>query len=245
MKIFKQLHFSIIKCISITLISLAFVTVSHATEPATPSTPERIQEEVKTFLHNELLTMNDAMAEENIHIAMNTIDERINIPSCSTPFEFDFDRESLAQSYISVRVSCLSNNWYIYTNAKITRTRTIVVTNSIISPGTVLTSSNLDLADVDVKKLRHTPYSRIEDLVGARLKYRIREGQPVQSNMLCFVCKGDRITISAEAAGMQVKTSGIAGQDGVIGDTIEVINSSSQKTILAEVASVQEVVVKL
>ena len=78
-----------------------------------------------------------------------------------------------------------------------------------------------------------------------RLKYRVREGQPVQSNMLCFVCKGDRITISARAAGMAVKTSGIAQQDGVIGDTIRVENSNSRKTVVAEVASTQEVVVNL
>ncbi|MCP4430982.1 MAG: flagella basal body P-ring formation protein FlgA, partial [Gammaproteobacteria bacterium] len=55
----------------------------------------------------------------------------------------------------------------------------------------------------------------------------------------------DRITISARAAGMAVKTSGIAQQDGVIGDTIRVENSNSRKTVVAEVASTQEVVVNL
>jgi flagella basal body P-ring formation protein FlgA len=44
---------------------------------------------------------------------------------------------------------------------------------------------------------------------------------------------------------MKVKTSGIARQDGVIGDTIEVVNSSSNKSVIAEVASTQEVVVNL
>ena len=44
---------------------------------------------------------------------------------------------------------------------------------------------------------------------------------------------------------MAVKTSGIAQQDGVIGDTIRVENSNSRKTVVAEVASTQEVVVNL
>jgi len=42
-----------------------------------------------------------------------------------------------------------------------------------------------------------------------------------------------------------VKTAGIAEQDGVIGDTIRVTNTSSQNTVIAEVASAKEVVVHL
>ena len=77
------------------------------------------------------------------------------------------------------------------------------------------------------------------------MKRRVTDGQAIQSNMLCFVCKGDRITITAEIAGMEVKTAGIAQQDGVVGDNIKVINSSSQKAVIARVASPEEVVIHL
>ena len=77
------------------------------------------------------------------------------------------------------------------------------------------------------------------------MKRRITDGQALQSNMLCFVCKGDRITITAEVAGMKVKTAGIAQQDGVVGDNIKVVNASSQKAIVARVASSDEVVIHL
>ena len=63
--------------------------------------------------------------------------------------------------------------------------------------------------------------------------------------MLCFVCKGDRITISAEVGKMKVKTAGIAQQDGVVGDNIQVLNASSKKTVIARVASVERVVIQL
>ena len=77
------------------------------------------------------------------------------------------------------------------------------------------------------------------------MKRRATNGQPVQANMLCFICKGDRITITAEVAGMRVKTAGIAQQDGVVGDSIKVINASSQKAVVARVASSEEVVIHL
>ena len=206
---------------------------------------ERLTKAVQDFLVTQLAPSESSDLADNVQVDVTPIDSRIKIPDCTVPFSFDVDPATLQQSYLNVRVSCDSNNWYLFSSAKVTRTRTIVVTASMISPDTVLSSGHLTLAEVDIKQLRHTPFSSTEDLVGARLKYRVREGQPVQSNMLCFICKGDRITISAEAGTMKVKTSGIARQDGVIGDTIEVVNSSSNKSIIAEVASTQEVVVNL
>ena len=98
---------------------------------------------------------------------------------------------------------------------------------------------------MDIRRLRYTAFTDLNSLIGARMKRRVVDGQAIQSNMLCFVCKGDRITIKAHIGTMAVKTAGIAEQDGVIGDTIRVTNTSSQNTVIAEVASAKEVVVHL
>ncbi|MEQ5806985.1 flagellar basal body P-ring formation protein FlgA [Alteromonas sp. NFXS44] len=203
---------------------------------------EKIQQEAQAYL---LSAIGDAHGDDNIQVSIVPVDDRIQIPVCHTPFQYHADSSALTQSYISVRVSCGNNDWYLFTNARVARTRTVVVTSGLISPGTVLTSANLKLAEVDINQLRHTSYMSQKELIGARMKRRVRDGQPVQANMLCFVCKGDRITIRAQAAGMQVKTAGIARQDGVIGDSIQVVNASSKKTLIAEVASTQTVVVNL
>lgn len=203
---------------------------------------QRIEQGAKNYL---LSILTSDMPGESVHVEIVTVDSRIVIPTCPSGFNYSANEDSLVQSYISVRVSCNTNEWYLFTSAHVSKTRQIVVTAGMISPGTLLTSQNLQLADIDVRRLRHTAYTDASELLGARMKYRVREGQPIQSNMLCFVCKGDRITISAETSGMKVKTAGIAQQDGVIGDTIEVINANSQKSVIAQVASAQEVVVNL
>lgn len=201
-----------------------------------------IEAGVERYLLNALQS---DQQDTNINISVVDIDDRIVIPDCIEGFDYHADNEALAHSYISVRVSCRNNDWYLFSSAQVSRTRQIVVTAGMISPGTVLTSENLKVADIDVKRLRHTAYSDLTQLIGARMKRRVREGSPVQANMLCFVCKGDRITITARTAGMQVKTAGIAQQDGVVGDTIKVVNASSNKSVIAEVASAQTVVVNL
>lgn len=224
------------------LLSLTVFSVLSMNCLATQTNHKQVGEGAKQYLINQLA---DNTQDTSIDVSIVKIDDRINIPDCPTGFEYNASQEALSQSYISVRVSCRNNEWYLFTSGQVTRTKEIVVTQGAISPGTVLTSSNLSLAKVDVRRLRHTAFTELEALIGARIKRRVTDGQAIQSNMLCFVCKGDRITITAEVAGMEVKTAGIAQQDGVVGDNIKVINASSQKAVIARVASPEEVVIHL
>ena len=223
---------------------MAFVVLSTVSlnTSASQSMHEKIEEGTKKYLLSQLSGFDQ---DSNVDVAVVKIDERINIPQCPTGFQYNSSADALAQSHISVRVSCGDNDWYLFTSGHVTRTTDIVVTRGAVSPGTVLTSSNLSIAKVDVRKLRFTAFTDVDALIGARVKRRITDGQALQSNMLCFVCKGDRITITAEVAGMKVKTAGIAQQDGVVGDNIKVVNASSQKAIVARVASSDEVVIHL
>ncbi len=224
------------------LLSLTVFSVLSMNCLATQTNHKQVEEGAKQYLITQLT---DNTQDTSIDVSIVKIDDRINIPDCPTGFEYNASQEALSQSYISVRVSCRNNEWYLFTSGQVTRTKEIVVTQGAISPGTVLTSSNLSLAKVDVRRLRHTAFTELEALIGARIKRRVTDGQAIQSNMLCFVCKGDRITITAEVAGMEVKTAGIAQQDGVVGDNIKVINASSQKAVIARVASPEEVVIHL
>lgn len=231
-----------VKSYLILIISGIIALFSASTQAEELSNHDRLTQAIEKYL---IALIDPAFDSEQIHVAVSPIDKRIKIPDCSGGYHLHAEEESLSQPYISVRASCPATNWYLFASTRVSRTRSIVVTSGILSPGTVLSAQNLTLADVDVKRLRHTAYTSMDTLIGARIKHRVREGQPVQANMLCFVCKGDRVTIKAQLTGMQVKTSGIASQDGVIGDAIQVMNTNSKKTIIAQVASAQEVIVNL
>lgn len=201
-----------------------------------------IQQQAHEYLDSMIPTASDS---QQISIEMVNIDERIEIPACPSGYRYDTSPESLANAYISVRVSCDVNQWYLFVNAKVQRTIDVVVTAGMLSPGTMLNQDNLSVQSIDVNRLRHTTFSRVEDVIGARIKHRVRAGQPVQNNMLCFVCSGDRITINVSVGGMQVKTAGIAQQDGVIGDNIRVENANTHKQIIAQIVSTDDVRIDL
>ena len=217
-------------------------TATNPTGQKDSSNHDVVQRGVKNYLQTRL---KNTQSVNQLTIDVTDIDQRIQIVNCPGGFNYHAAEESLTQVYISVRVSCNNNQWYLFANARILRTQPVVVTSSMISPGTVLDIDNLRVAQVETNRLRHTAYHSTDELIGARMKRRVRQGQPIQANMLCFICKGDRITISAEIGGMKVRTSGIAQQDGVIGENIKVINASSKKMVVAEVASTDVVVVRL
>ena len=180
-----------------------------------------------------------------VTITVSKIDSRITIPKCAETFSFSTDKEALDKRQFSVRIGCKSVDWYTYSSVRVTYTKDVVVTKGTISPNTILSANNLRIEQIDVNSAKHTGFESIEEVVGARMKYRVRDGQPIQRRMLCYVCEGDRITIAARAGTMEVKTSGIAQQDGTIGETIEVVNTRSKKSVFAQIKNTQEVVVNL
>lgn len=179
-----------------------------------------------------------------ITIAAKEIDKRIKIPVCPLPLTSSTNNR-FDQSSVTVKVQCPSNDWFIYLSVKIEEVQPVVVPNTALSPGTILTMDNLQTINVNKNRLRSTTFQEPAALIGARLKRRSRPGQPISPNMLCFVCKGDAIVIVAQAGNMQIKTSGVAEQDGNIGDTIIVKNKRSKKRIGARVVSIKQVEVQI
>lgn len=176
--------------------------------------------------------------QNNIKVQATRLDPRIKVPVCPLALKFSAKEDTLKQSVVAVKAQCPATNWYLYLTVKVSRTQPVVVLSSLVSPGTLLTERNTEVVSMDMNKLRSTTFTQIEDVLGARVKRRLRPGQPIVPNQLCYVCKGDNIVISASSSGLEIKTAGIAQQDGNIGDTIRVKNTHSQKTLSARVADV-------
>lgn len=178
-------------------------------------------------------------------VKASSLDKRLSIPNCPQPIEYSASPESLRLSNISVKASCPEKNWYIYLVVRASLMQQVVIASQTISPGTTITASHVEMIEMDKKLIRSSTYADIQDVVGARLKKRTRAGQPIAPTQLCFVCKGDKVTISANANGLKIKTKGIAQQDGNLGDTITVKNRRSNKTVYAQVVNQNEVLVDI
>ncbi|MEC7826647.1 MAG: flagella basal body P-ring formation protein FlgA, partial [Pseudomonadota bacterium] len=78
---------------------------------------EKIALGVEQFITRQLESNQTDEFADNLLIDVTPVDSRIKIPDCSLPFEYDVDSATLTQSYLTVRVSCNDNNWYLFTTA--------------------------------------------------------------------------------------------------------------------------------
>jgi flagella basal body P-ring formation protein FlgA len=200
-------------------------------------TKQQLISEAEQFVLSQL----DPNSSKTIDVEAMPIDKRVKIPICTATLIFSSSPEALSQSNVTVKAQCSDNDWYMFMVVKATETQPVVVISSAVSPGTLLTSDNIHVVNMNKKRLRRSTFADIEDVVGARIKRRVSAGRPVDPNNLCFVCKGDSVTISAGNPSMRVKTSGVALEDGRMGETIQVKNRRSNKKIHARVSSTGQV----
>ena len=199
--------------------------------------------QAEQFVSQQLITDDNAGRVQKVE--STALDPRIRIPVCHHPYSFSTNSNVQTQSAITVKASCPGNDWFLFFVVKVKQQQPVVVARTALSPGTILTSSNTHQVLMDSNRLRSSVFTNPEDVLGARAKRRMRPGQAFQPQLLCFVCKGDRIVITANSGGLKIKTSGVAQQDGNVGDTILVRNTSSKKVISAVVADINKVNVSI
>ncbi|WJG10546.1 flagellar basal body P-ring formation chaperone FlgA [Aliiglaciecola sp. LCG003] len=178
-------------------------------------------------------------------VKASELDPRLVIPTCSVPLKLHASDEALEQTNITVRASCPNTDWYLYLIVKASRMQHVVVLTRAVGPGTIISSQHVGVVMMDKNLIRTSTFADTNAVVGARMKKRSRAGQPVVPGQLCFVCKGDNILITANAGGVNIKTTGIAQQDGNIGDTIAVKNVNSNKMVHAQVVDTHQVEVQI
>jgi flagella basal body P-ring formation protein FlgA len=222
-------------------------TIQNNSVTNTTDDPHRnLENQLYSFINNKMILANGNNGTTNdIRVQVREIDKRINIPFCDSPFEFDTGSSNVQQSNMSVKVMCIETNWYLFMHANVAVIQKVVVTSDNLSPGTLLSSRNLKVIEIDKNKLRGSTFSSIEEVTGARIKRRTRSGNVIDDRMLCFICKGDRVTIAAVSSGLSIKVYGVAEEDGVLGDTIQVRNLSSDKLVFAKIASTSQVEIRI
>ena len=210
------------------------------------SAHQDLEQQLYTFIEQSLADNTTGIEhQDDIRIEVRPIDERIIIERCSRGYDFTSNSNLDNQSNISVKVTCGDSNWYLFMHANVAIIQNVVVTSDNLSPGSLLNANNVKVIEMDKNRLRGSSFNTIEEVIGARLKRRTRANNVIDDRMLCFICKGDRVTIAAVSSGLSIKVYGVAEQDGVLGDTITVRNLSSDKQVHARIVSTSQVEINI
>ena len=121
------------------------------------------------------------------------------------------------------------------------------VLNRHMMPGEIIAERDIAWQRVSTRRATTTAISRLDELVGQTPRRPIASGQPIRMTDVVpdyLVQKGDVVTILLQNGKMTLTARGSALQRGARGDVIRVRNSQSRRTVEAQVASPDTVIVR-
>ena len=175
----------------------------------------------------------------DVNITSSVLDSRLKLHHCDNPLTFEHQRSSKMKGTVSVKVSCrLPHAWSIYTKHKITLEKQIVVANRNLQRNHILSDNDLSFVKRDIYTER-IGYSHHKSAVtGQQIKRPVAKGGVIYHNILTradIIKKGDTVNVVATVGSLSVITSGVALNNGRIGEQIDVENRRSSRVIRAEI----------
>lgn len=181
-----------------------------------------------------------------VEVVANNLDPRMVAKKCSSEPQVSFASNSGIDSYTTVEIQCAAPTaWRTYVPVRIYRYKPVITAAVPMAPGHLVSESDLTTQEVDINRIRSNVFTTSETLIGARIKKRVRSGQPIEASDTCLVCSGEKVTIVAKSKTLQITASGKALADGLKGESVAVQNSRSNKSLEAIVTGLNEVTVQL
>ena len=170
------------------------------------------------------------------------------LPLCSTPLKTTLDtagRVNLNRLRMTLRCDS-APGWTSSVAVKPDIAMPVLVASASLERGHVLTEDDLSLRKYNITGSRGDFIWQSEDVIGLKLKRRLREMTPITKNMLespVMVERGQEVVMLASQDGVTAQTVGTAMKKGRRGETIKVKNESSGQEISARVTDFGTVLV--
>jgi len=195
---------------------------------------------VKNKIHEYIKTQIEPKPNKKIKIIVNSIDKRKNIDQCVTPLQISLAGKKALRRNNTVSVIC-QDQWKLYVSVRVKTYMSIVTATNNLSPGTRLSSDNLEMSFFDTSTLRGETSLSIAAVIGSRVKRHIQQGRPLLSNLICLVCKGDPVALHVRNGQLNIKATGTALSDGTMGQIIAAKNNSSGRRVEGRVVAVGQI----
>lgn len=233
-----------------TAASAAATTATSAQTQATATSQEAIAYEPITYEPSELaqlaeqhvVELLDPLHDDQVEVNAGNLDPRMGPRLCYQPLNISLANNASLERQTTVMLTCDDrDNWRMFIPVRITQLRAIVVTARPLSAGQVIGRDDLKMSQIDIHQLRDSAYSDIDELIGAQVKRRVGANEPLQARHTCFVCRGQDVTIISGMGGLEIRATGVARSDGLLGDRVTVRNSRSNQDIQGVVSGSNEV----
>jgi flagella basal body P-ring formation protein FlgA len=223
--------------VKITLIYLVIVN------PSSAMTFDRdyLYNLIKTHVENNV----SLPAQGRLKVEVAEIDPRISLQPCLSPLTANIPENHNGRN-VNVKIICPDEkSWQLYIPVKIQTIVPVLVARVRMNKGTLLNSTNIEVIFKDNSQIRGTVLTDPKVVFGARTKRNLSQNSAITNKNTCFVCKGESVNIVAKSESFEIKSFGIALNDGSLGEVISVRNKKSGRVIQGQVNAINQVIINL
>lgn len=178
-------------------------------------------------------------------IEVATIDPRISLKPCFSSLSANIPEKHNGRN-VNVKIVCADEApWYIFVPVRIQTVVPVLVARERIAKGSLLEQSNVEVTFVDINQIKTERIKNHDSVIGVRTKRNLSKGTAITNKNVCFVCKGDHVTVIAQSALFQIKTYATALKDGGIGEQIPIKNNKSGRIVHGQVSAIKQVIINL
>lgn len=192
---------------------------------------DSIQAAAQAFLSSH----SDIQDQTNTTVSIGNIDSRLTLPTCGTPLEAFLPPSAKVQGKTTIGVRCQAPRpWTLYVPAKVASFSQVLVTNSPLRRGHLISTEDVSLQSRNSSSLNRAYLSDPEHVIGKVLKKNLPRKALFTNAVLAephVIDKGQQIDLQAGSGGLQVSATAIALSGGAVGEKIRVKNLSSSKII--------------
>jgi flagella basal body P-ring formation protein FlgA len=167
---------------------------------------------------------------------IGAIDSRLRLPACDN---INVELPPTNSAMMSAKVSCPKPNWTIYVPVHLHAWVDAVVAATNLPPNTTISPAQLTSGRADAFGNNAGIITDPRQVEGKILRVGLSAGAPILSPQLDLpisVHRGQKVMLTLSDREMTIKTTATALDDGRVGDSINVENTVSQKTLRATVA---------
>ncbi len=207
--------------------------------------PLRTQAQQHLVAH---LKQSSGPAARDIEVKMLPLDPRLRLSRCDVPVDYQINSPVTATSSATVKISCNGGvHWTLFAPAQIAVYGETAVASHSLERGSLIQPGDFHFVRQNLNQIGANYVDPTSAIVGQELKRSMREGEPLRLSYLelpKIVQRGDRVTLEAQALGLNVAAPGLAMANGKVGERIQVKNAQSNKVVDALVIAPGRVRVK-
>jgi flagella basal body P-ring formation protein FlgA len=212
---------------------LAGVTTSGVAAPL--QGVESIEQAVRSFLQTQAPSV-----KGSVQVTVGSVDPRLQLAECAEPLQTLFAPGSRPVGNVTVGVRCPGPaSWSIYVPARVEVHDRIVIINQSLPRGAVLSPEVLAVDDQDVTSLTGGYFTDPQAVIGKVTRRPVIQGTAVSQALLQearLIKRGDRVSLVARGAGLEVRMEGEALEEGGRGEKIRVRNLNSRREVQGTVS---------